>query len=76
MPDWYSGRLPTFEDIRREAYRLLGDAQDVLRSDWAPGTGPTTAQAFAVHDARLAIADAKRALNDAAHPGRNRDRDR
>lgn len=63
---WYSAVLPTFEEIRAEAYRVLGDAQDVLLSDWLPGTGPTDSQAGALRDARLAIADAKSALNDAA----------
>jgi hypothetical protein len=28
--------LPTFEYMRRNAHRLLGDAEDELRSDWAP----------------------------------------
>lgn len=66
MSRWYIGRLPTFEEIRAEAYRLLGDAQDVLRSDWRPGAGPNDAQADALRDARMAIADAKQALNIAA----------
>lgn len=65
MTRWYVGRLPTFEEIRAEAYRLLGDAQDVLRSDWLAGAGPTDGQADALRDARMAIADAKQALNDA-----------
>lgn len=63
---WYVAVLPTIEEMRREAYRLLGDAQDVLRSDWLPGAGPTDAQANALRDARIAIADAKSALNIAA----------
>lgn len=58
--------LPTFEDMRRNANRLLGDAQDELRSDWAPGTGPTDAQADAVAEARQHIAAAKAALDKAA----------
>lgn len=66
---WYSGVLPTFEEIRAEAYRVLGDAQDVLLSDWLPGAGPTDSQADALRDARLALADAKSALNDAARRG-------
>lgn len=66
MTRWYVGRLPTFEEIRAEAYRLLGDAQDVLRSDWRAGAGPSDVQANSLRDARIAIADAKQALNDAA----------
>ncbi len=58
----------TFETMRREAYKLLGDAQDWLRSDWQPGAGPTQAQAAALRRAREAIAAAKAALNDAAAP--------
>ena len=33
--------LPTFEDMRRRAYPLLGDVEDELRSGWRPkGPGP------------------------------------
>lgn len=32
--------LPTFEDMRSNAFALLGDAEDELRSDWREGTGP------------------------------------
>lgn len=59
-------QLPTFEEMRRNAHRLLGDAQDELRSDWAPGTGPTDKQADAVIEARKHIAKAKAALDKAA----------
>jgi hypothetical protein len=58
--------LPTFSDIRFEAYGLLGDVDDVLRSDWRRGHGPTPAQAEAVREARRHIALAKDALNRAA----------
>jgi hypothetical protein len=58
--------LPTFEDIRARAYAVLGDAADWLRSDWRPGTGPTTEAARAVADARAAISTAKAALNRAS----------
>jgi hypothetical protein len=58
--------LPTFEDLRFEAYGALGDVEDVLRSDWRAGHGPTRAQADAVSDARRHIAAAKEALNRAA----------
>jgi hypothetical protein len=59
-------RLPTFEDMRFEAYGMLGDVADVLRSDWRPGAGPTRQQAQAVQDALRHIAAAKDALNRAA----------
>lgn len=58
--------LPTFEEMRRNAHRLLGDAQDELRSDWRPGAGPTDEQADAVALARQYIAKAKAALDRAA----------
>lgn len=58
--------LPTFEDIRLEAYKSLGDAQDWLRSDWRSGTGPTAEQGAAAREARQLIAQAKDALNLAA----------
>lgn len=57
---------PTFQEMRRDALRLLGDAQDVLRSDWPEGHGPTRRQADALADARAAIAAAKDALDRAA----------
>ena len=31
---------PTFQQMRQEALRLLGDALDVLRSDWDEDHGP------------------------------------
>lgn len=31
--------LPTFEEMRRNAFGLLGDAEDELRSDWQTGQG-------------------------------------
>lgn len=62
-------RLPTFEEIRVRAYGLLGDAEDVLRSDWRPDAGPSRAQALAMHAARKHIAAAKTALNRAAGGG-------
>lgn len=67
MPD----TLPTFEAIRAEAYRLLGDAADWLRSDWHPaGTPLTGAQAEGRREALRLIAAAKTALNRAAGGGR------
>lgn len=58
--------LPTFEDMRRRAYRLLGDAEDELRSDWRSGAGPTREQGQAAAEARQLIAQAKAALECAA----------
>lgn len=58
--------LPTFEDMRRTAYRLLGDVEQELRSDWAPGTGPTPKQAAYLRDVRLHIARARTSLTNAA----------
>lgn len=62
--------LPTFETMRRNAHRLLGDAQQELLSDWRPGTGPTSTQAEAVREARRLIAQAKAKLDEAARSGR------
>jgi hypothetical protein len=59
-------RLPTFQEMRRDAQRSLADALDFLRSDWVEGHGPTAAQAKAVSEARQAIASAKNALDRAA----------
>uniref|UniRef100_UPI003F497D00 hypothetical protein n=1 Tax=Promicromonospora sp. CA-289581 TaxID=3240013 RepID=UPI003F497D00 len=58
--------LPTFHQIRDNAYAALGDVQDELRSDWRPGTGPTPQQREALDRARTLIAQAKDALNEAA----------
>ena len=58
--------LPTFEDMRRRAYAALGDVQHELRSDWRPGTGPTSEQREAAHEAKVLISKAKEALNRAA----------
>jgi hypothetical protein len=59
--------LPTFEEMRRNAFKLLGDAEDELRSDWATGAGPATAeQGRARIDALDHIAKAKAALDRAA----------
>lgn len=58
--------LPTFEDMRRQAYGKLGDVEDILRSDWRSGTGPTLAQANAATEAKVLIDKAKNALNRAA----------
>lgn len=58
--------LPTFETIRAQAYRLLGDTEDWLRSDWRTDTQPSAAGLAAVRQARTHIARAKTALNRAA----------
>lgn len=58
--------LPTFEDMRQAAFRLLGDAEDELRSDWRSGAGPTREQGQAAREALEHIAKAKAALDRAA----------
>lgn len=57
--------LPTFDDMRSNAFAMLGDAEDELRSDWREGTGPNPDQADALREARQAIAHAKAALDRA-----------
>lgn len=59
-------QLPTFQEMRHEAFAMLGDVEDVLRSDWRSGTGPTTAQADSATEARRYIAEAKATLDQAA----------
>jgi hypothetical protein len=56
--------LASFETVRREAYKLLGNAQDGLSyrgTDW-----PTGNRAEALARALRHIAAAKEALNEAA----------
>jgi hypothetical protein len=57
--------LPSFEEMRHRAFRLLDQAEDELRSDWRPGTGPSEKQAEAASEARELIARAKAALDRA-----------
>lgn len=59
--------LPTFQQIRHQAFALLGDAEDELRSDWSPDGAPTAEQADARREALQHIARAKAALDRAAH---------
>lgn len=56
--------LPRFETVRTEAYALLGDAQDWLRSDVQDQ--PTGERGEALRRARRLIGEAKEALNNAA----------
>jgi hypothetical protein len=58
--------LPTLDDIRSNAFAMLGDVEDELRSDWREDTGPNHDQAEALRNARQAIAKAKAALDAAA----------
>ncbi|ACL42190.1 hypothetical protein Achl_4239 (plasmid) [Pseudarthrobacter chlorophenolicus A6] len=58
--------LPTFDEMRSNAFAMLGDVEDELRSDWRDGTGPSSDQAQALREARQAIAQAKAALDRAA----------
>lgn len=61
-----AGMLPSFEDCRRAARRLLGDAADQIRAgDWKPL--PTRAQRDAVRRALVLIGEAQDALDEAAH---------
>lgn len=56
---------PTFEECRRQARRLLGDAADQIRAgDWQPL--PTRAQRDAVARAIRLIGEAEDALDEAA----------
>lgn len=59
-------RLPTFEEIRRDAHKELGDVEDLLRSDWVPGTGPSPKQAELLSHVRSAIRSARAALDEVA----------
>jgi hypothetical protein len=67
--------LPTFDDVRGNAFRLVGQAADCLRSDYQLGTGPTREAALAVQQAFTAIGAAKAALTEAA-TAQTRDRAR
>jgi hypothetical protein len=66
VPDELVDVLPSFEDIRREAHRLLVEAQRWLRSDIREGSAPSQAQTVAFNLARRLIFQAKEALSDAA----------
>ena len=61
--------LPTFEDVRSKAHRMLGDVEDELRSDFRGGHGPNDKQIDALWEARRSIAAAKSALDLAAREG-------
>jgi hypothetical protein len=58
-------QLPTFDEIRSNAFAMLGDVEDELRSDWRTGAGPSAEQAAALREARRAVAEAKAALDRA-----------
>ncbi|TDD37820.1 hypothetical protein E1287_07100 [Actinomadura sp. KC06] len=60
--------LPSFETIRRNAHRMLGDTEQELQSDWSDPE-LTTGQAKALADARRNIRLAKAALDKAARAG-------
>lgn len=58
--------IPTFQDSRRNALRLLGDAADEIRAgDWADPS-PTASQRKAILRALQCISEAKAALDQAA----------
>lgn len=58
--------LPTFDEMRSNAFAMLGHVEDEVRSEWQDGTGPSADQAQALREARQAIAHAKAALDRAA----------
>jgi hypothetical protein len=60
----WSEPLPSFEELRVQAYRLLGEAADRLRSGYQPGTGPCGGAVGAVCQAFAAIGAARNALED------------
>lgn len=62
----------TFEEIRRRAYGVIGDAEDWLRSDWSDE--PTLRQARAMQEAARHLDAAKTALNDAVRRPNERGR--
>jgi hypothetical protein len=62
--------LPSFEEMRRNAYRLLGDAQQELYSDWRSEAGPSKTQLEAARKALRAITEAKKRLIEAAAFGK------
>jgi hypothetical protein len=59
--------LPSCSEVRTDAYRRLGNVEDVLRSDWRPGGEPTARQARAMRKAAKAIAEAKAWLTEAVY---------
>jgi hypothetical protein len=61
---------PTFEDARSNAFAMLGDVEDELRTGWREGTGPRYDQVDALLEARQAIANAKAALDRAGRAAR------
>jgi len=54
--------VPTFEEIIREAHRLLGQTEEVLRRAWR-GEGPTETQIDTLDDVRGQLAVTKSALS-------------
>lgn len=57
--------MQAFEEARSEAYRLLGDVQDLLDTDFSPGTAPTGLAAAALTEALRHIDAAEDALDRA-----------
>jgi hypothetical protein len=58
--------LPTFEEIRRTAYRELGDVLDGMGSAVRAETIPGHGQIVAFQQAQRLIRQAREALNEAA----------
>lgn len=57
--------MQAFEEARSQAYRLLGDVQDLLDTDFSPGTAPTGLAAAALAEALRHIDSAEDALDRA-----------
>lgn len=57
--------LPTFQQVRLRTQRELVTVLDGMRFDWDPNQGPTDQQDEAWRDARILIALAQEALNQA-----------
>lgn len=56
--------------MRTDAFRLLADSLDVMRSDWRPGSEPSRRQYEALQQARKHISAAQSALDKMAkRPG-------
>jgi hypothetical protein len=58
--------LPTFEQVRLDAYRELGGVLEVLASDWASDSCPTKGAGWALVRAKRLVMAAQEALNQAA----------
>jgi hypothetical protein len=58
--------LPTFEEMLRNAFAMLGDVEDELHSDWRDGTEPTATRGAAARRAKGLIAQTSSAQMQSA----------